>query len=124
MSLQVFQNGQEVPVSNREEALNHLQTTIGKDAFLFEVRLGNMVIRTTGIRSQMYLEVEEASTVAYCLSKRKKTLLELPAQEGSVLIPLYQILQKEDVVLIISCLLKGQTPPDAYHKEAVNNRLG
>ena len=124
MSLQLFLNEQEVPVRNEEEVLNHLQSMIGPSSSRVAVIVGDMKIRSAGTRYQMYLEMERETTVAFCLSKRKQTLLELETQKGPVLVPVYQILQKEDIILIINCLLEGKVLPDAYHQEPVSGRLG
>ena len=124
MSLRLLLNKQEVPVRNQEEVLGHLQHAIGPASSQVELRHGGMKIRFAGTRSQMYLEVERERTVAFCLSKRKQTLRELKTQKGSLSVPVYQILQKEDVMLIVSCLLEGKTLPDAYHQESVSGRLG
>lgn len=126
MVLKLFLDEQEVPVLDAEEAMSRLAREIGKKVIHAELLDGGQIIRTAGTRNHIYLEYQQKGkeTVAFCLSKRKQTLHELNTQKGSVSVPVYQILQKEDILLIVSCLLERKALPDAYHQEKVTSRLG
>lgn len=109
-----------------EPLLRQISLETGQSHIQFSVQGSSALFEGYGSRRSMYLEQQTGAGKAqvFCLSKRNKTLLQLGAEEGGIRVPAYQVLQIDDLILILSCLLSGEDMPNAYHIEVRESRLG